>query len=89
MNNYIDGLQYVLWEPAISQGQLTAKVNRRVSCNEECVCLKQTIGVNHVSVSELRTDFDVGEHCTNAHVEKLDELLRMNAGAFAQDDNQW
>ena len=60
---------------------------RRVSCNEECVCLKQTIGVNHVSVTELRTDFDVGEHCTNAQVEKLDELLRMNAGAFAQDDN--
>ena len=49
--------------------------------------LKQTIGVNHVSVSELRTEFDVGEHCTNAQVEKLDELLRMNAGAFAQDDN--
>ena len=54
---------------------------RRVSC------LKQTIGVNHISVSELRMEFDVGEQWTNAQVEKLDELLRINAGAFAQDDN--
>ena len=60
---------------------------RRVSCNKECVCLKQTIGVNHISVSELRMEFDVGEQWTNAQVEKLDELLRINAGAFAQDDN--
>ena len=60
---------------------------RRVSCNEECVCLTQTIGVNHISISDLRKEFDVGEHCTNDQVEKLEELLRMNAGAFAQDDN--
>ena len=51
------------------------------------MCLKQTIGVNHVSVSELMTEFDVGEQCANAQVEKLDELHRMNAGAFAQDGN--
>ena len=51
------------------------------------MCLKQTIGVNHVSGSELRKEFDVGEYCAIAQVEKLDELLRMNAGALAQDDN--
>ena len=29
----------------------------------------------------------MGEHCTNDQVEKLEELFRMNAGAFAQYDN--
>ena len=60
---------------------------RRVSCNEEWVSLTQPIGINHISVSDLRKEFDVGEHCTNEQVEKLEELLRMNAGAFAQYDN--
>ena len=60
---------------------------RRVSCNEECVCLKQTTVVEDISVSELKKEFDVGEHCTNEQIEKVDELLRMNADAFAQNDN--
>ena len=61
---------------------------RRVSCNEECVCLKQTTVVEDISVSELKKEFDVGEHCTNEQIEKLDEgytdMIRYSIGTSAE-----